>query len=313
MLPRMLDKNSPQFLFLLMAIFLISSGSVSKLYSQPATFEWQQLKSDFFIIHYQANDHYHANTVLKTVENFYPRLASEIGYQLNTPVQIFLANTEKTYRSIVGRNFPKWSEGLAVPSSQIIVIKTTNDSSDPRKTVIHELTHILLNGAVNGKPIPRWFNEGLAIFYSDEKEFASSSLVSKALITNSIIPLADIDEVLTFHTSKAQLAYQESYLAVIFLIEKFGIEGIKKIVQALASAENPDQAFLKTIGMDLLDFDLAWYKHIKQKFRWHFLIEFETYLWLLILMLFILGFILMRRRNKKIIESWNDDEEEASI
>jgi hypothetical protein len=136
--------------------------------------------------------------------------------------------------------------------------------------------------------------------------------VSKALLTNSIIPLVEIDDVLTFHTSKAQLAYQESYLAVIFLIEKFGIESIKKVVAALALEENSDKAFLKAIGMDLLDYDIAWYKYIKRKFRWHFLVEFETYLWIFILMLFIFGFILIRRRNKKIIESWDDDEEEES-
>ena len=70
-------------------------------------------------------------------------------------------------------------------------------------------------------PIPRWFDEGLAVYYSGERGLASSSLISKALLSNSIIPLEEIDEVLTFHKEKAQLAYQESFTAITFLIEEF--------------------------------------------------------------------------------------------
>lgn len=295
---------------LLIICFITNSFWLLEIsYSQHQDLNWNFIKSKPFIIYYLENDIINANAILKTLESSYPQLSTQIGYQLNSPIGVFLCNSEKTYNYVVGKHFPKWSEGIAIPENKLIIIKANNRGSDPRKTAIHELTHILLNGAVNNRPIPRWFNEGLAIFYSNEKEFASSSLVSKALLTNSIISLNDIDKVLTFNQSKAQLAYQESYLAVNFLIEKFGVNHIKKVVQALSLEQDADQAFLNAIGMDLWDFELEWLKYIKHKHRWHFLVDFDIYLWILILLLFIIGFIIIRRRNRQTLKRWEREEE----
>ena len=301
----MYNKKNRKIILLLFfigsAIFLFPAIS----YSQYWGLKWHQIKSKPFIIHYLNNDVTYSDIVLKTLKNFYPRLSSEIGYQEKSTIMVFLCNSDKAYNLIVGKNFPKWSEGVAQPANKLIIIKSGVNSS---KIIVHELTHILLHSAVNSKPIPRWFDEGLAVFYSDEQEFASSSLISKALITNSIIPLSDIDDVLTFHTSKAQLAYQESYLAVLFLIEEFGLDGIKRVVTALAEKENEDQALIAAIGIDLWDFETAWIKYLKRKYRWHFLVEFDTYLWLFILLLFLAGFMLMRRRNKKTMQRWEEED-----
>jgi len=281
----------------------------TNLHSQFWGQEWHQLKSDPFFVYYLENDIASAKSILNVLERVYPRMSHEIGCEIQESISVFLCNSREVYRYIVGKNFPKWSTGVALPSSNFVVMQTFPTGTDPIKIAVHELTHILLDNAVHQKPIPRWFNEGLAVFYSDEKEFASSSLISKALLTNSIIPLTDIDEVLSFHTSKAQLAYQESYLAVIFLIEKYGMEVIKKVVSALAAEETNDQAFLTSIGMDLWDFELEWYKYIKKKHRWHFLVDFESYLWIFVLLLFVAGFIIIRRRNRKTIERWEHEEE----
>ena len=124
----------------------------------------------------------------------------------------------------------------------------------------------------------------------------------------ALFDVNDIEKVLTFDKSRAQLAYQQSYSAIIFLIEKFGLDGLKKTITAMTTEENIDQAFLNSIGMDLWDFELEWMKHIKRKHRWHFLIDFEFYLWIFILGLFILVSILMRLRNRRTIQRWEDEE-----
>ena len=158
-------------------------------------------------------------------------------------------------------------------------------------------------------PNSMWLNEGLAVYYSGEKGFASGSLVSKALVTNSIIPLSEIDEVLQFHVEKAQLAYQQSYLAVDYLFEEYGSDAVKNIIHKLGQGLNINQAFLDGINLDLWQFEDEWYEYIKRKFRWHFLVEFENFLWVFILVLFILGFLLVRRRNKRIIQQWQEEDD----
>ncbi|MDW7682028.1 MAG: peptidase MA family metallohydrolase, partial [bacterium] len=230
--------------------------------------------------------------------------------ELTDSVYFFMAPTESDYLNHVGSSIPNWSSGVAFPDQRRIVLKsprTSNQPNAPFKTAVHELAHIMLHSNIDGRAIPRWFDEGIAVYFSGEKMYASGSLVSKAVISKSLIDLMEIDRVLKFHQDKARLAYQQSYLAVRYLFEQYGAEQVKKLVQQLRQGNDLDQAMLNTIGMDMADFEYEWYHHIRHKYRWHFLMDFDYYLWIIILGLFILGFILIRRRNRKTIKRWEQE------
>ncbi|MEE4311255.1 MAG: peptidase MA family metallohydrolase [candidate division KSB1 bacterium] len=289
--------------------FALFLGFVCISTVQGKDLNWSVIDSPPFRIHYIEPDRESAKLIGKTIDTFYPRLRTELGYSESSAIRIYLCKSEDIFNTLGMGQIPHWSAGFAVPGQKTIVLKTYTGRTAQVKTTIHEITHILLHGATGNKYIPRWFNEGLAVYYSDDKEFASSSLISKALITNSLIPLGEIDRVLSFHTSKAQLAYQQSYLTVIFIIDTYGVSALKHIVKALSVEGSADEAFKSAIGLDLSDFEKDWLKYIEQKHRWNFLIDFESYLWVFILLLFILGFILIRRRNKKTLQHWEEEDE----
>jgi len=281
-------------------------------FSSAGCQQWRAISGSMFNVYYQGNDFRNCQKILISLQSSYLRLSSEIGVQLIDTVSVFITPSKKVFEQIVGKNFPKWSDGLAAPVKNVIILKSARwmpPETDNEAIAVHELTHIILNRAVNGNPIPRWLNEGLAVYYSGEKGFASGSLVSKALVTNSIIPLSDIDEVLQFHVDKAQLAYQQSYLAVDYLFHIYGSDAVRKIIHKLGEGLNLNQAFIEVINLDLWEFEDEWYQHIKRKYRWHFLVEFDNYLWVLILALFILGFLVIRRRNKRIIQQWQEEDD----
>ncbi len=272
--------------------------------------QWNRIAGSIFIIYYQKNDLQNSKKLLNSLQSSYIRLSREIGVTLDS-VFIYITPSKKVFDQIAGKDFPKWSDGLAAPLKNLIILKSPNwmpPETDNDAIAIHELTHIVLNRASKGNPIPRWFNEGLAVFYSGEKGYAASTLISKALLTNSIIPLSDIDEVLQFHKEKAQLAYQQSYLAVDYLFRHYSSNAIRQIIHKLGEGLDLNQALLEVIDRDLWEFEEEWYQYIKQKHRWHFLIEIENYLWVLILVLFVFGFIVIRRRNKRTIERWQEEE-----
>lgn len=276
--------------------------------------QWNRIAGSIFIIHYQQNDLQNSKKILNSLQSSYIRLSREIGVTLDS-VFIYIAPSKKVFDQIVGRDFPKWSDGLAAPVQNLIILKSPNwmpPGTDNDAIAIHELTHIILNRAAKGNPIPRWFNEGLAVFYSGEKGYAASTLISKALLTNSIIPLSDIDEVLQFHKEKAQLAYQQSYLAVDYLFRHYGREAVKSIIDKLGQGIDLNQAFIEVIDRDWWEFEDEWYQYIKQKHRWHFLVEIDYYLWVLILALFVFGFIVIRRRNKRTIARWQEEEQTSA-
>lgn len=276
---------------------------------------WQRISGSIFIIFYQDNDLQNSQKILNRLQSSYLQLSHEVGTELVDSVFIFITPSKQAFDQIVGKNIPKWTDGLASPMKNMIILKSPKwipPETDINQIAIHELVHIILDRATKGNPIPRWLNEGLAVYYSGEKGYASSTLVSKALVNHSLIPLSDIDDVLSFHRDKAQLAYQQSYLAVSYLFENYGSEGVKNIIHKLGEGKNLNQAFIEVIDLDLWEFEEEWLQYIKKQYRWHFLVEFDNYLWILILALFILGFILIRRRNKRTIQRWQEDDEDLA-
>ena len=289
-------------------IFFIALFSIVQAGDQM----WQRIAGLNFVIYYQDDDLKNSQKILTLLQSSYLQLSQELDINLVDSVFIFITPSQQAFDQIVGKNIPKWTDGLAAPMNHAIILKSpkwNTPDMDINPIAIHELVHIMLDRATKGNPIPRWFNEGLAVYYSGEKSYASSTLVSKALVTNSLISLSDIDDVLSFHRDKAQLAYQQSYLAVSYLFRNYGNEAVRDIIYQLGEGNNLNQAFIKVMGLDSWEFEQAWLQYIKKQYRWHFLVEFDNYLWILILGLFILGFILIRLRNRRTIRQWQEDED----
>ncbi|MBN2010377.1 hypothetical protein JW960_13610 [candidate division KSB1 bacterium] len=238
----------------------------------------------------------------------FTRIKHELKIPSEAPITIYLCASEQQYNALTSNALPEWSAGAAIPSQRTIVLKTYQPYPELHTTAVHELVHIMVHSIIN-KPIPRWFDEGLAVYYSDDKVLASRSLVSKALLSNSIIALSDIDRVLSFDQTKAHLAYQESYLTILFLVDKYGIEKLNQLIYAINDAPTLDDAFQQTLGIDLWDFELAWFKYIQKRHRWNFLADIDNYLWIIILGIFLVGFISIRFRNWKTIKRWEQEEE----
>ena len=297
-----------KYIIVLYVMFDFSLTANAVTAEQP----WEVISGSFFNVYFQGKDLKNSQRVLNHLQTAYLKLSSEIDVQLNDSVTVYITPSKQVFKQIVGKNFPGWSDGLAAPMKNMIILKSARwmpPETDNDAIAVHELTHIMLNRAVHGNPIPRWLNEGLAVYYSGEKGFATGSRVSKALVTNSIIPLSDIDEVLQFHVDKAQLAYQQSYLAVDYLFHKYGSTAVKQIIHKMGTGLNTNQAFLEVINLDLWEFEEQWYQYIQRKYRWHFLMEFENYLWVFILLLFVSGFLVIRRRNKRIIQQWQEEDD----
>src|SRR5262249_19521978 len=60
-----------------------------------------------------------------------------------------------------------WIAGFALDSPELVVIFPARSPSYPHNTLDdvlrHEVAHVLIGRASAGMPIPRWFNEGLAM------------------------------------------------------------------------------------------------------------------------------------------------------
>lgn len=264
------------------------------------------MQSSRFIIFYQPRDIKNAQQVLNVLLDYYPIISAEIGYSTDDTFAVFMAPTRAAFRQLTYESLPDWVGAVALPGQNLMILKSPRwDTSEthPEVTAIHELTHLLLHQAVKRHAIPRWLDEGLAIYYSNDPQYISADQVSRAILTRSLIPLDQIDDVLSFQMPKAHLAYQESYIAARFLVETYGTKVLQGIIAELARGTSLDQAMIRILGSNLKEFESDWLAFIQKNYRWNF-IDGVDLIWLGVPFLFLLGYLVVKIRNRRTLQAW---------
>ena len=298
-------KKERLILFFIILAFLLSG-------SLPALQLWDEKTSDHFIIQYHPNNRILAESVLHALEKAYTPVTMDIGHTLDQPIRVYIAISDQEFHSLTRNALPDWGIGCAFPNSRLIVLKANPETVSTgrlKQVAIHELTHVVLGQALQGKRVPRWFDEGLAMYESYEWNFGQSVTMAKAVFTRSLLPLRRIDHVLHFDRDKAQLAYTQSLLAVSYLIKEYGLETFHEIIRTLAKTGDIDRALAEVIGLRYGEFESQWYKYVASKYGWISLFTNSFYLWIGIAFLFILAFLFKKYRSKKIMRSWETEDE----
>jgi hypothetical protein len=207
----------------------------------------------------------------------------------------------KSHSHGTGFALPEWGGGGAIGDSLIIIpvdFKPLLEQSFPQITV-HEIVHSVLSRAYPGLQIPRWFHEGAAMLLSGELSWEENATVSKAIFLGRLMPLASIDSVNSFKRGKADLAYSQSHLAALYLVDQYGMEVLPKILRAGRRSGNLYAGILEATGLNHREFEQAVVSYIASKYRLVFIVT-DSYLWWgLIALLFIAGYIATKRRNRK--------------
>ncbi len=205
----------------------------------------------------------------------------------------------------VGTNLhslPYWSAGIARSGSEIHIYG--RNRSQWLSTLKHELFHSLLGQ--NEVSIPVWLNEGLAQWHSGQMDWGGFMGLGTATARGRLIPLVDLDVILSFNHKRASLAYGQSLDATRFLIQRYG----ESILPYLLRADELSfrERFLAETGEDLIDFEIAWRESLEARF-WFFKIStIPGVLWALSPLIVILAWFLKRQRGKKKLEEWEQEE-----
>jgi hypothetical protein len=265
-----------------------------------------------FDIH--AHDKSLAQQVKTNLESSYQEISSFLDDTLTQVVSVYVVDSDEEFRSMIGGGFPDWGIGCAIPSRNIIVLKSPLHFNYHRpfsELITHELAHILLGNLAKGVALPRWLDEGFAMHQSHEWRIGQDIAVARAVLTGSLLRLSEIESVNAFREKKAQLVYTESFLAVSYLTGEYGEEVIRGLVDYLASGTSIDLAFLKTIGSNYLTFQLEFETHIKSKYSWISFLGDTFLLWVGLAFLIIIFYLAKKYHTKKILKEWELEEQKT--
>ncbi|NUM81465.1 hypothetical protein HUU42_11730 [bacterium] len=243
------------------------------------------------------------------VEDFY-------GIPFKDSVSIIIASTEMEFNREAGGGIPDWGQAVAIPTQNRIVLKSpsmnallTNLVQPLDVIVVHEMSHVLFHQTI-GDPdrhVPRWLNEGCAMMVS--KQSVQLEALEKAVLTKSLLRLDDIDDVLRYGDIKADLCYDQSYSAVNYLIERYGIGVVRTILARVDSTTDFETAFKISTGQSVYAFESDWENSLAKPVWTRWLTYVDEFLWIVVLpFLFFSAWLMKRKAMKRKEQEWERDE-----
>ena len=175
------------------------------------------------------------------------RIGEKLGeYPPDTIVAILY--TEQQFRDIT--RAPDWSDGEFDGRIRIPVAGAQADPARFERVLTHELTHAMITG-IAPRGVPAWLHEGLAQYFEGADASAARRRVQAQ---GRRAPLADLERTFTrFNAADAQLAYDESLLAVSAMFDRPGF-GWGRLLHAAGSAGSFERT-LETFGFSYADLE----------------------------------------------------------
>jgi hypothetical protein len=178
------------------------------------------------------------------------------------------------------------------------------------QTARHEFSHILLHNAVpsTGDRIPVWFNEGVAMWVAREWRLRQSLEVAAAVFLDGLVPLGEVDSVLTFGSARAHLAYDQSALAVLFIIDRGGEGALEDLIADLREGTAFDVALHRVTGLTPAAFETAFAAFVAGRFGFQAFAMSGEAIWLYIVFLVLLVWVGVRLRNRRTLARWKEED-----
>ncbi len=277
---------------------------------------WLRLVGNNAVVVHKPGDEKNAALVLELAEAGCSTVKSELGLVRAVVVQVVLAPSADEFTAMTYHQLPRWAAGVTALEAEGPVIYLPSPRWGARggelhQTILHEVAHALVAVASDFRPLPRWMAEGLAIHFSREQQWTSPAQVSRALLTNSLMSLEEIEQLNTVPEHKARVAYQQSFLAVEYLLHTYGPAAMRTILTRIGQGEDVDAAFEHAIDRDTWEFQQEWLDYARRRYRWTFLAELDWALWGLVLFLAAAAFVAVRYRARRTMRAWEEEPSSA--
>ena len=278
-----------------------------------------RLENDRFVVRYTAGDDGLAAELIRESPRIRERVIADIGMDFAEKTEIRLSPTIEAFREAQpgGTWVPLWAAGVAYPDQNVIVLLSPRAIKGSRMNVVdvfaHEFSHIALGRALAGVKVPVWLNEGLAIYEAREWTFSRISVLTRASLTDRLIPLPVLTLSFPAEEEPAELAYAESFMFISFLINKVGREAFHRLIRDYARYGDLAGALRRGTGMNLADLEERWLVYLKLRVSWIPIITSFSTIWFIAALIFVYGYMRKKRQaNRRLKEMEMEEESEAS-
>ncbi|MEM7356987.1 MAG: hypothetical protein AAF657_39600 [Acidobacteriota bacterium] len=210
------------------------------------------------------------------------------------------------------RRAPSWAVAYAVGGASLVVLIPSRVPGypDPSLEAVlrHEIAHVLIARAAGHRPVPRWFNEGLAIRAAREWGFEDRARVAVATVRRDGVALPEIERRFQAGAHSAASAYALSTAFVRFLLDRHGSFVAARIFDQLAAGHAFPQAFHRATGATVAMEEERFWRHLNLWNKWIPFLSSSATLWMLITALALWAFKRRRQRDAEQVAAWEEEE-----
>ncbi|MAE69815.1 MAG: hypothetical protein CME06_05035 [Gemmatimonadetes bacterium] len=247
--------------------------------------------------------------LIERAQGSFARLVEETGIGVEGGIDVVFAGSDENFRWVTGGLVPEWGTGAALSARRLIVIQYSDQyerqPAELDRVLTHEFAHVLL-GSIESN-VPRWFDEGHAMFRSQQPDPSMLLTLARAAVFDRLLPLPALADSFPESLASARLAYVESFDAVRSIEEWWGENALRWMLADLVAGSPFDEAMIRTTGHSPAVYSALWRERVRERYGLLDALGGGTLLWALVALVALLGAVGRRIRLKRRRDRMDDD------
>lgn len=224
------------------------------------------------------------------------------------PIQVFLGPEG----SDLANGVPPWVSGYAYGNEGVIVLLPARTPSYPdsslEELLRHEVAHVLVARAARGRPLPRWFHEGVAMIAGTSWGLDDRSRLTVTMIGGDDVSLAEVEKQFAGGRGSTSEAYSIAGAFVNELLGREGDDAVARVLAGVGRGLSFEDAFREATGATLAQAERSFWRRQSFWYRWVPILTSSVTLWMLITLLAIWAMGKRRARDAALRRMWEEEE-----
>jgi hypothetical protein len=278
----------------------------------PAPIEYLATAGTYATFYYRGLDRHTAEMLAEHAAQRIPEIAEVLGVPTGRAMHIFLAHDQHAFETLQPGKTHDWADGTAWPHRSLIYLRSPRvrpGTAKPLTQVLdHEITHVLLGQAFGPRPVPTWLQEGLAQWVAGEIGPEIPERIGRGQLSGGLLTLEDLSDGFPREAHRADLAYAQSADLIAYLAGEYGPEVLPTLIGEMAQGASVNAALLHATGDRSDQIDRAWRGRLAGSGLWFTALANDSFFFALGVPLALLAGIGVRRRRRKVLERWEEEE-----
>jgi len=246
------------------------------------------------------------------------RVEARIGRSRGRPFTVVLTPDQREFarifKALTSRRPRRWIAGVAFPSRDLLLVAGDSLSvlkrpaDRPSAVLEHEIAHLVIH-ARRGARIPRWFDEGVAMWAAHQSLLpGDEAFLSGLARIGALYRLEALDEEIPRTQDLASIAYQQSFLVVEWLALSQGPSVIGDLLELLQNGTAFPEALERRTGYTISDLEKRFFRWLKSKRSFLEVVASVVNLWTLVTLLALVAIARAVIRRRRLLRKMEEEE-----